>query len=56
MNVITINPQKTGDRSQNGGWCGLHTTSIQDPGQPNRKGNISWIPACAGMTGLVGSP
>ncbi len=30
--------------------CGLHKSTIEGPCQLNRKGNNSWIPACARMT------
>ena len=37
-------------RSQKAGWCGLHTSSSKGSCLPNRNGNNTWIPACAGMT------
>jgi hypothetical protein len=39
---------------ENPQWRDPQESIIKGSYQPNRNGNISWIPACAGMTGLVG--
>jgi hypothetical protein len=49
------NLQETGNRRRetevrNTGGYGLDKTIIKGPCRLNRKGNISWIPAFAGMT------
>ena len=39
---------------ENPQWCDPQESIIKGSYQPNRNGSISWIPAFAGMTGLVG--
>ena len=37
---------------ENPQWRDPLKTIIKGSCQPNRNGNISWIPACAGMNGI----
>ena len=42
------------DGKKNPQWHDPQESIIKGSYQPNRNGNISWIPACAGMTFCFG--